>query len=146
MSVAREPQGTLGAAPLTKGFGGDRQAKLVAAVLQKRRPGRKGHSERSDTGSLRGTPLSKEGSCRSSKKTARSSSDDRAFEERRLPTLPTGRSVPSALVRLTSLFGMDRGGSTLLKPPQYISERHSAVKNSGENSSPKDFGLLVLVD
>ena len=32
-------------------------------------------------------------------------------EKRRLLTLPTGRSVPSALAGLTSLFGMGRGGT-----------------------------------
>lgn len=32
-------------------------------------------------------------------------------ETRRLPTLPTGLSVPSALAGLTALFGMGRGGS-----------------------------------
>ena len=47
-------------------------------------------------------------------KEARSSFDDRASEERRLPTLPTGGSVPSAMVSLTSLFGMGRGGSSPL--------------------------------
>ena len=36
-------------------------------------------------------------------------------EGRRLPTLPTGGSVPSAMAGLTALFGMDRGGS----PPQW---------------------------
>ena len=35
-------------------------------------------------------------------------------EKRQLPTLPPGGAVPSALVCLTSLFGMGRGGSTLL--------------------------------
>ena len=43
------------------------------------------------------------------------------LEERRLPTLPLGVAVPSALAGLTSLFGMGRGGSPLLKPPQYMS-------------------------
>ena len=37
-----------------------------------------------------------------------------AFEKRRLPTLPLGVAVPSALVSLTSLFGMGRGGSSPL--------------------------------
>ena len=36
------------------------------------------------------------------------------FQKRRLPTLPTGGSVPSAMVSLTSLFGMGRGGSSPL--------------------------------
>ena len=36
------------------------------------------------------------------------------LEERRLPTLPTGGSVPSAMASLTSLFGMGRGGSSPL--------------------------------
>ena len=35
-------------------------------------------------------------------------------EKRRLPTLPPGGAVPSAPVCLTSLFGMGRGGATLL--------------------------------
>ena len=36
------------------------------------------------------------------------------FEKRQLPTLPPGGAVPSALVSLTSLFGMGRGGSSPL--------------------------------
>ena len=32
-------------------------------------------------------------------------------EERRLPTLPPGLAVPSAMAGLASLFGMGRGGS-----------------------------------
>ena len=35
-------------------------------------------------------------------------------EERQLPTLPPGGAVPSAMVSLTSLFGMGRGGSSPL--------------------------------
>ena len=35
-------------------------------------------------------------------------------EKRQLPTLPPGGAVPSALVSLTSLFGMGRGGSSPL--------------------------------
>ena len=35
-------------------------------------------------------------------------------EERRLPTLPPGRAVPSAMTGLASLFGMGRGGSPSL--------------------------------
>ena len=35
----------------------------------------------------------------------------------RLPTLPLGIAVPSALTGLTSLFGMGRGGSPSLLPP-----------------------------
>ena len=34
--------------------------------------------------------------------------------KRRLPTLPPKQAVPSALVSLTSLFGMGRGGTSLL--------------------------------
>ena len=50
------------------------------------------------------------------KKEARTSACDiRAPEGRRLPTLPTGGSVPSAMAGLTALFGMGRGGS----PPQW---------------------------
>ena len=45
---------------------------------------------------------------------ARTSFDDRAPQERRRPTLPTGGSVPSARVSLTSLFGMGRGGTSPL--------------------------------
>ena len=41
-------------------------------------------------------------------------------EERQRPTLPTGVSVPSARTGLTSLFGMGRGGTPRLKPPQYF--------------------------
>ena len=41
--------------------------------------------------------------------------DIRAPEGRRLPTLPTGGSVPSAMAGLTALFGMVRGGT----PPQW---------------------------
>ena len=37
----------------------------------------------------------------------------------RLPTLPLGIAVPSAQMGLTSLFGMDRGGSPSLLPPLY---------------------------
>ena len=40
--------------------------------------------------------------------------DVQASKKRRLPTLPTGGSVPSAMVSLTSLFGMGRGGSSPL--------------------------------
>ena len=38
----------------------------------------------------------------------------RASEKRQRPTLPPGGAVPSALVSLTSLFGMVRGGSSPL--------------------------------
>ena len=38
-------------------------------------------------------------------------------ESWRLPTLPLGIAVPSALTGLTSLFGMGRGGSPSLLPP-----------------------------
>ena len=44
----------------------------------------------------------------------RPTSVGRVLEERRLPTLPPGGAVPSALVSLTSLFGMGRGGSSPL--------------------------------
>ena len=37
----------------------------------------------------------------------------------RLPTLPLGIAVPSALTGLTSLFGMGRGGSPSLLPPLF---------------------------
>ena len=36
------------------------------------------------------------------------------FKEPQLPTLPPGGAVPSAMVSLTSLFGMGRGGSSPL--------------------------------
>ena len=42
------------------------------------------------------------------------------FTNWRLPTLPLGLAVPSALMGLTSLFGMDRGGSPSLLPPLYF--------------------------
>ena len=45
------------------------------------------------------------------KKTSPQSDDYGLVEARRPPTLPTGRSVPSAPSGLTSLFGMGRGGS-----------------------------------
>ena len=45
------------------------------------------------------------------KKTSPQSTDYGLVEARRPPTLPTGRSVPSAPSGLTSLFGMGRGGS-----------------------------------
>ena len=38
--------------------------------------------------------------------------------KRRLPTLPQLYAVPSALMGLTSLFGMGRGGTPLLLPPK----------------------------
>ena len=37
-----------------------------------------------------------------------------SLEERRLPTLPPDRAVPSAMTGLASLFGMGRGGSPSL--------------------------------
>ena len=50
----------------------------------------------------------------STTKGARSNFFDRAPEKRQRPTLPPGGAVPSALVSLTSLFGMARGGSSPL--------------------------------
>ena len=38
--------------------------------------------------------------------------------KRRLPTFPQLNAVSSALVSLTSLFGMGRGGTSLLSPPK----------------------------
>ena len=38
-------------------------------------------------------------------------------EKRRLPTLPHCIAVPSAQAGLTSLFGMGRGGTPPLSPP-----------------------------
>ena len=62
----------------------------------------------------------------------------RVSEERQLPTLPIGVSVPSAMVSLTSLFGMGRGGSSPQLPPQYellkekdTEEKLSFVKITG---------------
>ncbi len=52
------------------------------------------------------------------KKTSRFSSE--GPEGWRLPTLPLGIAVPSALTGLTSLFGMGRGGSPSLLPPLFI--------------------------
>ena len=52
------------------------------------------------------------------KKTSRISSE--GPEGWRLPTLPLGIAVPSALTGLTSLFGMGRGGSPSLLPPLFI--------------------------
>ena len=41
--------------------------------------------------------------------------DDRVHRRKwQLPTLPPGGAVPSAMVSLTSLFGMGRGGSSPL--------------------------------
>ena len=47
------------------------------------------------------------------------SSED-SFKARRLPTLPPGLAVPSAMTGLASLFGMGRGGAPSLSPPLYI--------------------------
>ena len=44
----------------------------------------------------------------------------RAPERRRRPTLPHCGAVPSARPGLTSLFGMGRGGTPGLKPPDYV--------------------------
>ena len=52
--------------------------------------------------------------CTAQNKEPRSLSTPGLAEERRLPTLPTGVSVPSAWTGLTSLFGMGRGGSPAL--------------------------------
>ena len=43
--------------------------------------------------------------------------------KRRRPTLPHCGAVPSARSGLTSLFGMGRGGTPRLKPPEYIVNR-----------------------
>ena len=65
----------------------------------------------------------------------------------RLPTLPLGIAVPSALTGLTSLFGMGRGGSPSLLPPLFIAclwlfnVRHSLY---GVREK-KDFGLFCFV-
>ena len=47
------------------------------------------------------------------KRVLRRTSED-SPEERRLPTLPPGLAVPSAMTGLASLFGMGRGGSPSL--------------------------------
>ena len=47
------------------------------------------------------------------KRVLRPTSED-SPEERRLPTLPPGLAVPSAMTGLASLFGMGRGGSPSL--------------------------------
>ena len=47
------------------------------------------------------------------KRVPRRTSED-SPEERRLPTLPPGLAVPSAMTGLASLFGMGRGGSPSL--------------------------------
>ena len=47
------------------------------------------------------------------KRVLRQTSED-SPEERRLPTLPPGLAVPSAMTGLASLFGMGRGGSPSL--------------------------------
>ena len=65
----------------------------------------------------------------------------------RLPTLPLGIAVPSALTGLTSLFGMGRGGSPSLLPPLFIAGswlfnvRHSLY---GVREK-KDIGLFCFV-
>ena len=43
--------------------------------------------------------------------------EDSLNEKRRLPTLPHCIAVPSAQADLTSLFGMGRGGTPPLSPP-----------------------------
>ena len=45
----------------------------------------------------------------------------RLHRRRRRPTLPHCGAVPSARPGLTSLFGMGRGGTPGLKPPEYAS-------------------------
>ena len=43
-----------------------------------------------------------------------------SLKRRRRPTLPHCGAVPSARPGLTSLFGMGRGGTPGLKPPDYV--------------------------
>ena len=50
------------------------------------------------------------------------------FEKRQLPTLPPGGAVPSALVSLTSLFGMGRGGSS----PRLTNHRSMLLERDDE--------------
>ena len=101
-----------GAKPPERGFGGESPLQGSAG-----RPG-VGHSAEG-TGRagvilpLAGGPRGFRQAAAGMKK-ARQTIVYRAFEERQLLTLPTGRSVPSALTGLTSLFGMGRGGTLLL--------------------------------
>ena len=52
-------------------------------------------------------------------------------------------AVPSAQVSLTSLFGMGRGGSSPLLPPQYRSGNRSLTL---DKHGAECFGILVQVD
>ena len=61
-----------------------------------------------DEGRLRGAAFLAGGG---QKKTPRAISHPGCPEKRRLPTLPPGLAVPSAMAGLASLFGMGRGGS-----------------------------------
>ena len=69
------------------------------------------------------------------------------FTNWRLPTLPLGLAVPSALMGLTSLFGMDRGGSPSLLPPLYFVRERLRVlfSQSYQTSRFEAFGILVLL-
>ena len=68
----------------------------------------------------------------------------------RLPTLPLGIAVPSALTGLTSLFGMGRGGSPSLLPPLSFSFV-PAYARTGRCGGPtvydgerKNFSIILL--
>ena len=52
--------------------------------------------------------------CRHEKESPDDFSSEDSFKARRLPTLPPGLAVPSAMTGLASLFGMGRGGSPSL--------------------------------
>ena len=52
--------------------------------------------------------------CKHEKESPDDLSSEDSFKARRLPTLPPGLAVPSAMTGLASLFGMGRGGSPSL--------------------------------
>ena len=52
--------------------------------------------------------------CKHEKEPPDDLSSEDSFKARRLPTLPPGLAVPSAMTGLASLFGMGRGGSPSL--------------------------------
>ena len=52
--------------------------------------------------------------CKHEKESPDDLSSEDSFQARRLPTLPPGLAVPSAMTGLASLFGMGRGGSPSL--------------------------------
>ena len=58
----------------------------------------------------------------------------------RLPTLPLGIAVPSALTGLTSLFGMGRGGSPSLLPP-FLSLAYALCRSYRPSRWPYVYGV-----